>query len=130
MTFHYWGEDFDFKAVDDASYFIGEYLKRWGRVDVHETKGKFGSARVYCSLGWYSFHNITHPGHAFIRYKPWMCWIDNHILTHLVVLINPLVYKYHKWLYRKSYKLALKKWPYIREEILCCADFPEYLKGL
>lgn len=31
--------------------------------------------------------------------------------------------------YNIAYQKALKKWPHLRAEILCGADFPEIIKG-
>lgn len=32
--------------------------------------------------------------------------------------------------YRASYLEAVKKWPHLKEEILCCADYDELLGGI
>ena len=35
-----------------------------------------------------------------------------------------------RFLYRRAYKLALKRWPHLRSEILEGADWPEYLRRI
>jgi len=35
---------------------------------------------------------------------------------------------YNRKLYKKAYEVGLKLWPELKEEILCCADWPELLK--
>jgi len=37
---------------------------------------------------------------------------------------------WQRFIYRLAYKRALKKYPFIREEILCAADFSELLEDL
>lgn len=37
---------------------------------------------------------------------------------------------YQRFIYRLAYKQAIKKWPDLKDEILCCADWEEYLGGL
>jgi hypothetical protein len=34
------------------------------------------------------------------------------------------------WLYRKLYSDMVKKFPHLKEEIVCCADYDELLIGL
>lgn len=130
---HTWGDkDVDWDGINKACRFIGLNLLKWGRVEVRDYKEKYGTIRVYCSLGWWSLHSITHPGHVYIRYKnEWLkkfCYskINRFIFKYL----NKLVIPYHKWLYRFLYKRACEKWPHLTEEIMCMADFHELLDGL
>jgi len=37
---------------------------------------------------------------------------------------------YQKFIYRRAYKKAIEKYPAIRENILCAADYPNLLEGL
>jgi len=127
---HMWGDDFDWEGLDDAITFLNTNLKRWGRIGVRQAKEKYGTARIYCSLGWHQFHDITHPGHCFSRYPKWLWNLDCIYGSKIISIVNKIVYPYHCWLYREVYKLAVRKWSHLREEILCCADFDELLKGL
>lgn len=43
---------------------------------------------------------------------------------------NFLVIIYQIWIYRLAYKKAIKKFPYIKKEILYGADWQEYLEGM
>jgi hypothetical protein len=128
---HMWGdEDFDWKGLDQAIRFIDTNLVRWGRISVRQSKEKYGTARIYCSLGWHQFHSITHPRGVFNRY-PRLLWdLDCKYGSKIVRFLFGWVVNYHCWLYRKVYSLAVKKWPHLKEEILCCADYDELLKGL
>lgn len=128
----YGDEGVDWDGICNAANYIGQNLIRWGRVSVFTYKEKFGTVRVYCGgLGWYQFHSITHPGHAFNRYPKWLSKLDDKIGTKIVpFLFNWIVIPYHKWLYKKLYQDMVKKHPHLREEILCVADYRELLEGI
>ena len=127
---HNWGDGFEyFNDVGEAAYYIGNFLRKWGRVGVRDTKEKYGTVRVYLSLGWRQLHCITHPGHCFSRYPDWLWHLDCLYLSKAVRLLNCIVGPYHIWLYNKAYQNAIKKWPHIKEEILVMADFPELIDG-
>lgn len=129
MAFHRWGEDFDWKSLDEAINFMYKYFKFW-RINCSQVKEKFGCLRAYVTLGWSCLLNITHPGHGCYRYPKWLVTLDIYYLSKIIPLLNFIVVPIHKWTYRRAYKLMVKKYPHIKEEILCCADFPELLKGL
>ena len=127
---HDWSSDWPyFGDVSDAADYIGSFLRKWGRVGVMQTKEKYGTVRVSLSLGWTQLHDITHPGHYFSRYPNWLCKLDWFYLSKAIRLLNCIILPYHKWLYNKAYQNAIKKWPYIRDEILIDADYPEYIDG-
>lgn len=129
MATHYWGEEgFDWSGLNEAINFIDKKLRFW-RIGVHQSKEKFGCARIYCSLGWYSLHNITHPGHAFSRYPNWLWSLDCKFLSKIVQMFNFIIFPIHKWVYTNAYKKAIKKYPHLKEEICCDADYIELLSG-
>lgn len=118
-----------FNDVEDAASYIGNALRKWGRVNVRQTKEKYGTVRVYCSFGWSQLHCITHPGYCFGQYPKWLWSLDCLYLSKIVRLLNFIVIPYHKWLYNIMYQKAIKKWPHIKEEILVDADWPEFIDG-
>lgn len=126
---HYWGDkSFDWKGLDEAIDFIDNNLVKWGRINVSQSKEKFGTARIYCQLGWYQFLNITHPRSCFNRYPQWLWDIDCKIGTSIVpILFNWFIVPYQKWVYRTIYKKACEKYPHLIEEICCMADYIELL---
>ncbi len=125
---HNWGDDgVDWRGIGEAARFIAENLVRWGRIGVRDYKEKFGTVRVYCSLGWSQLHCITHPGHCYSRYPKWLWSLDCLYLSRLMSRLNWIVVPYHKWLYRRVYGAALQKWPHLRLEILVGADYSELL---
>lgn len=128
---HSWGHwpDEEFDKVNDAAEYIGEGLRRWFRVGVIQYKEKFGTVRVYCHLGWSAFYEVWRPGYVWV--PTWWPWrLDLKISQVVMPLVNFISIPIMISGYRYFYKSALKKWPHLREEILCCADFPEYLHGL
>jgi len=130
---HIWGEkDFDWGGLNKAIDFIETSLVRYGRMNVMQAKEKFGTARIYMgTIGWYQMHSLTHPRSAFSRYPKWLWNFDcDHGPKIMNFLFNWWVIPYHKWLYRTVYWIAVKRWPRLREEILCCADWLELLKGI
>lgn len=126
---HRWGdENVDWKGIDDAAFWIGQQLRRWGRVSVTQTKEKYGRVCVYCHFGWSQMFSITHPGYVFSRYPQWLWSLDCLYLSRIVRLLNYVIIPYHKWLYTYLYGRALKKWPHLRAEILHGADWNDLLK--
>lgn len=124
-------EDIEYQA-DCAAQFIGEYLLKWGRVPVRDYKEKYGTVRVYCSLGWHHLHDIFYSGHAYSRFPRWLWLFDLRYGPKVLKYsgLSHLSFVFHKALYRRAYKLAIKKYPEIRENILVTADWKEFLEGL
>ena len=131
---HSWGDGFKyFDDVGEAADFIGDYLRKWGRVGVRQTKEKYGTVRVYCSLGWSNLHDLLWPGYVYNQWKsPWLWKLEVYFWPKVFhrTGLGYLSYVYHKLLYRRAYKLAVKRWPHIRKEILNGADYRELLRGL
>ena len=127
---HIWGDkDFDWKALDNAINVIDKRLRN-ARISIWQIKEKFGILRCYCTLGWYQFHDITHPGHVYRRYPKWLWNLDCLVGSKIISLVNPLVLYWHKKVYRAAYAEAVRLFPHIRTEILCMADYDELLEGL
>ena len=122
---NYGDEDFNAWAdIDNAASYIGDLCRKWGRIQVRQCKEKFGTVRVYCSLYCQSLHDLIFPGYCRVR-SPYRLWV-----FPIFRPVQHLVFLYQKFIYRLAYKNAIKKWPNIKQEILCAADFHEYLKGL
>jgi len=123
-------EDIDTRIAEEAAHMIATYLKKYGRVNVFQAKEKYGTVRVYCTLGFYNIHSITHPGYMYYRYPKWLTKIDFLIGVRIASLLNKIIIPYHCWLYKKAYKKAIDKFPFYKENIISCADFPELLNDL
>lgn len=142
---HNWGdENVDWNGIGEAAHFLASYMKKWGRMGVRDWKEKYGTVRVYVDMGWYSLLSVTHPG--WCHYRPYtefenkikkyipftkklsMIWLDIYVFGKVVRLLNPIVSRYHCWLYTRAYGLAIRKWPHLRMEILSGADHHELLK--
>jgi len=131
---HDWGEEnFDWNGLNKCVRYLGINLRRWGRVSVSTYKEKYGTCRIYCTLGWRNLFSITHPGWVSYKvagYPQWLIIFDIYVLSRIIPYLNYIIVPYQKWLYRKLYSDCVKKYPHLREEIVCCADYPELLKGL
>lgn len=127
---HVWGEDFDFCKVAEIAYEIGDFCKKWGRIQVMDMKEKYGTVRVYTRFGMDSLHCLVYPGYVYNQWGKIMTWLDSTLLHPIFSLMRPLVFKYQVFIYRLAYKRALAKHPSFREEILDSADFEEYLRDL
>lgn len=127
---HKWGDkDFNYwKEVDEAAEYIADFCVILGRINVRDWKEKFGTVRVYCRFGLESLGSLIWPRIQYYGDMPnyfkvlWGIYIPN--------FINSIIVPYQLYIYRKAYKNAIKKWPMIKEEILCAADWSEYLKGI
>lgn len=127
---HDWGDkSVDWEGINAAAEYIGEGLRKWGRVSC-DYKEKFGTVRVYTSFGWYQFHSIWYPGYHWNQWPEWLWHLDCRVGGHLVKPLSALAVLYQRWLYRRLYRKAAARWPHLKEEILCCADYPELLEDL
>lgn len=129
---HDWSDEaVDWKGINDAAAFIAVWLRKYARLGVRDYKEKWGTVRVYCSIGFDCFHSVVWPGYVWIHtwwpYK-FDLWLSYH--TPILNLINRIVTPIQCRLYRWRYRKAIEKWPHLRLEILCAADFPELLRGL
>lgn len=130
---HQWGdENVDWGGINDAAHFIGSWLRDILRLPVVQWKEKYGTVRVYMhGFSYNMVHNIWKPGHVWNRYPyKWMWTLDIYYGRKLLWPLNKIMAPINMRLYRWRYKKAVQKWPHLRREILCAADFPELLEGL
>lgn len=135
---HRWGDEtVDWNGINDAAEFIARRLRFW-RVDVRQWKEKFGTVRVYCSLGLQWWPQLTHPGHVWIRWPRWLDFITYahswyNPFNYSLRIVNYIVTPFHVWLYRNTYRKACEKWPHLYSEIVSQADygelFEDYIPG-
>lgn len=130
---HQWGDpNVDWNGINNAAIYIETFCRRWGRLGGH-SKEKYGTVRFYVNFGARSFLSLTHPG--YVHYRPYPKW-----LTTLDIYYGDKILKYsglyflfsklQPFIYSLAYHRALKKWPHLRAEILCDADYPELIKGV
>jgi hypothetical protein len=129
---HLWGDkDVDWDGINDAADYIGLTLRKW-RVPVRGWKEKYGTVRVECDLGWASLHDITHPGHCYMRYRSKLLIALSNAMSRAwwwrpVFHLSRTI---HKRVYRRVYRNAVRRWPHLAREILDMADHQELLHGL
>lgn len=130
---HNWSDDsVDWNGINSAVNYISDFCRKWARMG-GQAKEKFGTVRFYTTLGWRNFLHITHPG--YVHYGPYPKWLLTFDIYYgyKVLKYTGLAYISYKWhclIYRQAYKNAIKKWPHLKDEITCCADYSELLKGL
>jgi hypothetical protein len=117
-------------TCDNAAYFIHQYLMRYGRISVIQSKEKFGTVRVYCMLGYWGFYDAIYPGKMWVHWPRWLHGLDLNYGHAVMRILNKVIVPYHKFIYRRAYKKAVEKYPHIRKRILDTADFPNLLEGL
>lgn len=129
---HRWGdEQVDWRGIGDAATFLSDYMRKWGRIHVSDSKEKWGQARVYVSFGWYDLHSLMYPGYHYIQFKEGsLLWKLNYnrILGYLISRIP--IHSYQQYIYLRAYRKAIQKWPRLYFEILDGADYPELLRSL
>lgn len=131
MTFHHWGDPgVDWSAISKAAYEIESFCNRWGRFG-GQAKEKFGTVRFYASFTQPSLHSLIYPKYIYSQFPKWLWSLDIFYITPVLsFFFGRINHWWQKKIYRKAYQQALKKYPHIREEILCCADYSELLEGL
>lgn len=130
MPYHNWSEeDFDWKGLSEAIHYITTYLRRYGKIMAHG-KEKYGTARIYCHFGYLSLHGLVYPAYVSNQFPKWLWNFDcEYIAPVLRKLFEKSFVKWQMFIYNRAYQNALKKWPTLREEILCDADYLELIKG-
>lgn len=109
---------------------IGDFCMKWGRISVTQTKEKYGTVRVYCSIGVWGFHSLIHPGHVYNQWTEWLWRLDLSIGIIILKPFNPLIIWYQTKIYRLAYKRSVYKYPYLKNAILCCSDYSNLLVNL
>lgn len=127
---HNWSDkDVDWKGINDAAEYIGTNLVKYGRMDATH-KEKWGTVRVYVSMGWFQIHSITHPQSHYSQYPKWLWELDCSHGDKITRVLNIVAIPYHKFLYRLFYKRAIQKWPHLTKEIIYGADHMSLLSDL
>ena len=125
---HEWGETgVDWRGINDAAEFIGEYCRKWGRIGT-SSKEKYGTVRVYTDIGYISLHSLVYPGRVHNNFPSWLWNLDiDYIGPALNKIFGRLFIRWQERVYYKAYKKAIYKWPHLRAEILVCADHLDLL---
>lgn len=126
---HMWGDEgVDWEGINNAAEFIHDYCVRWARLG-GDYKEKYGRCCFYAKFD-LSLHSLFYPGYAFYQMPEWLVHFD-------IYVFSPVCYKlgvsklWHLWqtfIYKRAYKLAIKKFPHLKEEILSGADYRELLE--
>lgn len=124
---HNWGEEgVDWKGIDDAATYIHGYCLKWAFLG-GQSKEKYGTVRFYAHFGWLSLHGLIYPGYAWNQFPKWLWKLDCNIIGPALRFFfeRPFV-AWQRYIYKRAYRSAVRKWPHLKEEILVCADYPEF----
>ncbi len=121
MPYHVWGDDWPYwNDLYAAEIFIWNYVYRRTRCRV-SMKEKYGTLR-------YSFVYPPHPRwlYTFVIRHPWKrLIIQEQDLGRKVLFLWSSCWLYYKWanwggrVLKKAVLEAIKRWPYIKDEINC-----------
>lgn len=139
---HYYGDNWPhWNHLDDAVHLISSYCRRYGRLG-GQAKEKYGTVRFYVMFH-HQLHDLVWPGHYWLRYRQpywwrprWLCyllgplfeWFDFEVYMPFFGPLQRCVQRWQAWIYVRAYQKAVKRWPHLKKEIICCADQPQ-LKG-
>lgn len=120
---HNWsdGDKVDWKSIGEASYWIPQQLRRYGRMFAHG-KEKYGRVDVSVMSGCHTYFELLKPGWVYCSWPKWVRALDYRVSKYTLRPLHRIVNWYQSVIYRMVYRAALKKWPLIREEILNGAD--------
>lgn len=127
---HSWGDKgVDWKGINDAAEYIGEWLKTYARMGVSQHKEKFGTVRVYCHFGWSGVYSIWRP--SYVWYPKWWpmrldFWLAE---TRAFGWLNSAVVRLQQVAYVHRYRKAVERWPHLYREIVSAADYGELFEG-
>ena len=130
MPYHDWSEkDFDWKGLEECVDIIYTTCVTWGRLG-GQAKEKFGQVRFYAQFGYLSLHRLIYPGYHYNQFPQWLWKLDCFYISRVLQFFfeRPFVW-WQKKVYNFAYQRALAKHPHLRDEILCCADYPEFIKN-
>lgn len=127
---HKWGDsNVDWAGIENAATFIHNYCVKWARLG-GDFKEKYGTVRFYANFG-LSLHSLIYPGYQRSMFSTWLWRADIYYISPVLnKLFGRIFFKWQSTVYRKSYKLAIKKWPHLKNEIINGADHKEFLEGL
>lgn len=128
MVYHDWGDEgVDWEGIDKAASLIVYTCRVYGRLG-GDAKEKYGTVRFYVSFGYLSLHTLLYPGYHYIQFPKWLHTLDLYIISPVLqFFFERLFVKWQQKVYVYAYRLAVKRYPHLREEILECADWPELL---
>lgn len=133
MVYHEWGEDFDWKGLNEAIDIVYNFCWKWGRLGGY-AKEKYGTFRFQGMHFGLSLHSLIYPRYFCYKHKNFPSWLWSLDIRYIEPILRKLFgwiwFPYQHWVYRKAYSLAVKKYPHLTAEILTDANYREFLQGL
>lgn len=131
MVHHDWSdENFPWSQLSDAIDIIRNITYKYGRFG-GQIKEKFGCVRFYVHFFDGTLHSLLYPGHSYVRARRFYYWIDLPILSKFFKYtgVGKLILWWQQKIYNIAYQKAIAKYPHLKDEILCDADYPELIDG-
>lgn len=119
-----------YPSMDYVANWIGHRLTFWGRIPVEQCKEKYWTIRVYIGLRSFTFYDLIFPN-SNGAHPLWL--YDLQSKSFMIIFFDQLariLIPWQNFVYRWTYKRAIKKWPEYREAMLGTADWYYHLKGL
>lgn len=125
-----WGDkSVDWKGISEVVLYFHDYSRRYGRLG-GDVKEKYGTVRFYVQFGYLSLHGLVYPGYVRNQFPAWLWKLDLNVLTPVLqFFFERLFVFWQKKVYGRMYLNALKRYPHLEREILCAADYPEFIEG-
>jgi len=122
MVYHEWGEEFDWKSLNEAGRYLEVNCRRWARFGVH-TKEKWGTLRVSTTLAYWTYwpvFSLFYPGYCYYRWPKCLIRYMEYPLAKAFIWtgLTGLVNRYQNAVLKYFWKRAAAKWPHISKEIL------------
>lgn len=131
MVYHDWGdENVDWNGINAAVDYISSYCSKYALL-MGQAKEKYGTVRFYAHFGHLSLHSIVYPGYVYSQFPKWLWKLDCYYIGPILqfFLEKPFV-KWQMFIYNRAYQNAIRRWPHLRAEILCAADYIELIKDV
>ena len=125
-------EELDEGVISHIAVEIQDFCTTYGRISIYTAKEKYGTVRVYTYFGIHNLHSLLFPRRPYKhpKYPKWLWRLDCFYFSKFFNLFNRIIYPWQMFIYRLSYKRALKKYPLYRKAILACPDQRKLLEGL
>jgi hypothetical protein len=129
---HFWGDDFDWEALNKSISYCIQFWKRWGRIGSHG-KEKFGAFRDHPYFWDGGLWSLIRPGYVYIG-GPILCFIyyrlDEYIIRPFTKFTG--IYRLGLWYQSQVYNYAIqkmcKKYPHIVDELVSHLEGYEMIK--
>lgn len=128
---HFWGDEWFKKNGNDLNEAIDfcMYIFKLARIGTHG-KEKYGTFRDHVYFWDGGLHTLIWPGYVRIMNSFMYFKLDRYVLrpftkySGLFFIGSWIQYK----VYNYAFQIAIKRWPNVKDELICSIDYPELIK--